>query len=209
MAHASFLLHVALTLTALLDNDPRAHEHKHSSYLAYLHLPHAQELSAVDRSKSALSEMLGAIEDHPAVAHMGWDVIMYGASLVTWAATRGLDLGGIARAAGITNSPKSNAAIEASSYVKSKIKDATVSAEDDVRSSKPRRHPKSSSKAKDADKDDDGDGAYAQSSAEGAVAAGEEEFPEDLEAGALSCALLFAAGLGAAAAGVLGAEIEK
>lgn len=209
MAYASFLLHAKQTVVALLDNDPGAHEHRHSTYLAYLHLLHAQERTAGDRSKTALGNVLAAIGDHPAVSHMGWDVILCGISLTAWATVRGLDISKIARAAGLVTS-KADSIVHGTAKTKTKTTEAAVSADEvDTKSRRPRRRPKSSGRTKDAVEDGEADSLYSRSNIDGPVFAGEEEMRQDFEAGAVGCALLFAGGLGVATASVWGAEVER
>lgn len=80
-------LHFKTTALALFYNTPESHYYRHS----FLHPFHKEHLSAVERGSTAVGRLLGAINEHPAVGAVGWDVIISGLSVGVWAALRGLD----------------------------------------------------------------------------------------------------------------------
>lgn len=87
IAATSALLHLKSTVLALFYNTPESHYYRHS--LLY---PFKEEhRSALDRGSTAIGRVFGAINEHPAVGAVGWDVILSGLSLGIWAAVRGLE----------------------------------------------------------------------------------------------------------------------
>jgi hypothetical protein len=76
LSYASFLLYLKQTFVAIRGNDPGAFQHRHSQYLASLHLPHEHQRGPIQRATSSISRVLGSLGDHPAVASVGWDVLM-------------------------------------------------------------------------------------------------------------------------------------
>ena len=200
LSYASFLLYLKQTFVALLDNDPGAHDHRHSHYLALLHLPHSQERGGLRRTTSSFGAVLGALADHPAVASVGWDVLMCGLSLAAWAVVRGLDVTRIASAAGLTTATTTSEEKESGSRKTSKSTSTTGATPNDK---PPRRRRKSAATSKS------GDGEFLPSrDDEQPILRGEEERSENLEAGAVSWAMFACGGLGVLASGVLGAEFE-
>lgn len=212
----TLLFHAKQTLTALLDNDPGSHLHRHSAYLATLHLPHSSR-SHASRSASATSRVLSALNDHPAVSAVGWDVLLSAVSLCLWATIRAIPASSIVRVSTgslfslfkTTSSPPSNA--KAGEAPETPI-GASISP---TRRSTRRR--RSTAKARknfsEEDYDDeDFDGSIKGSPApygvDGDIPIGEETVKEDLEAGAVGWAVFVFGGLGALAGGVLGAEVE-
>lgn len=83
----SFLLHAKATTLGLLYNTPEEYTYRHS----ILHPFTSDHHSTLDRGSTAITRLLGAIGEHPAVSAAGWDVLLSGLSLGIWAAVRGLD----------------------------------------------------------------------------------------------------------------------
>jgi hypothetical protein len=83
----SFLLHAKSTALGLFYNFPEDHSYRH----AILHPFQNHHQSTTSKTSTALSRLLGAITEHPAVGAVGWDVIFSGLSLGIWAAVRGLE----------------------------------------------------------------------------------------------------------------------
>jgi hypothetical protein len=83
----SSLLHFKSSLVALFNNTPESTYYRHS----LLHPFKEEHRSALNRSSTALSQIFGAILEHPAIAAVGTDVLLSGLSLGIWAAIRGLD----------------------------------------------------------------------------------------------------------------------
>lgn len=212
----SFILHAKQTLVALFDSDPGAYDHRHSQYLAYIHLPHEEERSRTYRSASALNRVLGAINDHPAISSIGWDVLMCGLSLGVWAAARGLEPGRMLSAIGIGEAPTPHATTKPSqkpSKKKPTTKAITDQVEDAVKSptkSTARRRKKQAAQddpfVDAASKDDTGDKDFKTSASvehEVEEFEADEELPENLESAAISWGLLALGGLGLCGAGTL------
>lgn len=84
IAVASVLLHTKSTVLALYYNAPESHYYRHS----LLHPLRGEHRSALDRYTVATGRIFGAINEHPAVSAVGWDVILSGLSLGLWAAIR-------------------------------------------------------------------------------------------------------------------------
>ena len=202
LSYASFLLYLKQSFVALLDNDPGAYEHRHSHYLASLHLPHEQERGTIMRTTSSVSLILGSLSDHPAVASVGWDVLMCAISLATWAVIRGLDISRIVGAAVLpmASSSKHGESTSSSTHARSSSITSNGSASSPP-GPKARRRRKPSTKIQ-------GDGDFSPSEVVDPIVFGEEEKDENLEAGAVSGALFALGGLGVLASGVLGAEFE-
>ncbi len=204
LSYASFALYAKQTFVAFLDNDPGAYEHRHSHYLASLHLPHEDERGAVSRTTGSISRILSALYDHPAMATVGWDVLMCTFSLTAWATVRGLDISKIASAAGLielSTKPVS----DAMKTISNKARSSSVTSDGNTSlGPRPRRRRKSARAGEEAEKDGD----FAVSKAVSKVVLGEEEEPENLEAGAVSWVMFALGGLGVLASGVLGAEFE-
>jgi hypothetical protein len=200
LSYASFLLYLKQTLVAMLDNDPGAYEHRHSHYLASLHLPHEHERGPIRRTTSSMSRVLGSLGDHPAVARVGWDILMCAISLATWAAIRGIDVSRIAGAARLTATSASISKHQESASNSIHARSSSITSNGSA-SPKVRRRRKPSAKAQ-------ADGDFNPSEAIAPIIFGEEEEDQNLEAGAVSWGLFALGGLGSLASGVLGAEFE-
>ena len=208
LSYASLLLYLKQTLVALLDNDPGAYQHRHSHYLASLHLPHEHGRGAIKRTTSSVSRVLGSLSDHPAVASVGWDVLLCAISLATWAAIRGIEISRIASAAGLTTSTSSR---QGSTFKSTHARSDSITSNASANASpgsKVRRRRKPSSKAQAEGDAGEKDGDFNPNDTVAPVVFGEEEEDENLEAGAVSWALYAVGGLGVLASGVLGAEFE-
>ena len=83
----SFLLHFKSTALALVYNIPEEYTYRHSLLQPFT----TERLSDSHRAGTAVSRLLGAIAEHPAVSAVGADTILSGLSLGVWAAIRGLD----------------------------------------------------------------------------------------------------------------------
>ena len=212
----SFILHAKQTIVALFDSDPGAYDHRHSHYLAYVHLPHEDGRSRTYRSASALNRVLGAINDHPAISSIGWDVLMCGLSLGVWAAARGLEPGRMLSAIGIGEAPKPPATRKTPQKQprkKSTVKAIADQVEDTVKSPiKTTTRRRKKQPAQDdpfvdaASKDDAGDKDFkSPASVEHEVEEFEadEELPENLESAPVSWGLLALGGLGLCGTGTL------
>ena len=87
IAAISVLLHLKATASALFYNTPESHYHRHS----LLHPFREEHRSTLNRGYTAVSRLLGAVNEHPAASAVGWDVMLSGLSLGIWAAVRGLE----------------------------------------------------------------------------------------------------------------------
>ena len=210
LSYASLLFHLKQTFVAVLDNDPGEYQHRHSHFLASLRLPHEDVRGPVHRTTSSFARVLGSLSDHPAVARVGWDVLMCAVSLATWAVIRGLNISRIACAAGLTpstgnqHSKTSNSTHTHSTSVTSATS-ATANASPGL---KVRRRRKPSAKVQGEDEGAEKDGDFSPSEPVAPNVVGEEEADENLEAGAISWALCALGGLGVLASGVFGAEFD-
>ncbi|KAI9874506.1 MAG: hypothetical protein M1830_009676 [Pleopsidium flavum] len=222
----SFLLHLKQTLVALLDNEPGSHYHRHSSLFSH----QEDHRSKIERTSTAIGRVLGCLGDHPAVASVGWDVMLCGFSLVIWAAVRGLDTNGILEGASLSRVGKAFSH-DARNAVSQKLVDAKGKAKELVNDlvgespttltkrgrGRPRKEtntavlssPRKSTRSTKAEPESDSDDVYTpdRSSRVDEQTQGEEDAEEDVEAGVLSWGLLSLGGLGVAGAGVLGAEV--
>lgn len=88
IASFSALLHLKSTAIAIVFNAPESQYHRHS----LLHPFETERRSTFIRGYTAVNRVIGAIREHPAVASVGWDVILSGFSLGVWAAIRGLEI---------------------------------------------------------------------------------------------------------------------
>ena len=203
LSYASFLLYLKQTFVALLDNDPGAHVHRHSHYLALLHLPHEQERRGTTRAASAIGEVLGALGAHPAVASVGWDVVICTTSLGAWAIARGLDVSRIADTAGIGSSQQEPQQIR---HQENDAVATTTTVTAKMPAGRPRKTRKPTAKA--AKEESKKGGSFDESQVKGPIPYGEEARPENPEAGAVGWTMFALGGLGVLAAGVLGATSE-
>ena len=196
---ASVALHIQRLLVAFLSPEP--YPNRHTAYLAKLHLYHSNTRPS---PSTTTHRLLSALQDHPAAAFVGWDVVLGAISLTTWAVIRGLDEQKILSIVTSGVYPSLSSATSSSSLDKSK----SLSSESMSATRRSTRRRKSTAKARkatdlDSDLDEGVDGDY---TAESPVATGEEDEDENLEAGALATGLFPLLGLGGLAAGVLGAE---
>lgn len=88
---ATFLLQTKVLATGLRSNAPDAYYHRHSKFLPF----DWEKRSALERTSTAFSRMLGSTSDHPVVAGVAWDVLLSGVSVMIWAAIRSLDINDI------------------------------------------------------------------------------------------------------------------
>jgi hypothetical protein len=203
MAYCSIALHIKQAVVALLDNDPGAHSHKHSALLQYLYLGNPGYHGPIERSATALGRVFGSLGDHPAVASVGWDVMLCGLSLIAWAVVRGLDVVKITGNAGLNKIPGDSTASRDSKGVEEEPARPGSQASIISKTAKSNEGTRRRRVASASDEDEN----VAQSSMK--VATGEEEVPENAESGAVSWGLFVVGGLGAIASGVLGAEVER
>ncbi|KAI9730057.1 MAG: hypothetical protein M1834_006049 [Cirrosporium novae-zelandiae] len=80
----SLFLHLKQTFVALADNDPGALVPHHSIWLG--------NRSPLEHSSSALSRILLAPRDHPALVVISWDIILSTISLFVWVVIRNVDV---------------------------------------------------------------------------------------------------------------------
>jgi hypothetical protein len=81
------LLHLKSSFLGLFYDTPGSRYH----HRTLLHPLNEEHYSAFNHGSTAISRLFGAIGEHPAVAAVGWDVILSGFSLGWWACIRGLD----------------------------------------------------------------------------------------------------------------------
>lgn len=209
LSYASLLLYLKQTFVALLDNDPGAYKHRHSHYLASMHLPHENRRGPMLRTASSISRVLGSLSDHPAVASMGWDVLMCAISLAAWATIRGLDTSRIAAAStGLITPTASHAQFHPSSLDFTHIRSMSVTSNASANVSPGPRVRKRRNNGQGQGKAGEKDGEFSPNEAVADSVRGEEEMDENLEAAAVSWALFTLGGLGVLAPGVLGADSE-
>lgn len=91
MGLVTVVLHGRATFDGLTYNLPHAHYHRHSKILPW----DIEERSRWERTTTAVGKVLGATQDHPVVAGVGYDVLISALSLGLWAALRPLDAGDI------------------------------------------------------------------------------------------------------------------
>jgi len=206
MAYSSMALFVKQAIMVLVDTEPGAHTHKHSTVLEFQRWHNAGYHNPLDRSTTAPGRVLKSLGDHPAAASVGWDVILCGFSLIVWASIRRLEITKITGNAGLNRIPDFDEVHDNGSKMddsnQSRLKAATMfdadhGGQDSLSESTRRRRVVS----KSADEDIPMSPVKADN--------GEEEMPEKPESAAASCALFVLGGLGAIASGVLGAESER
>ncbi|KAG0652051.1 hypothetical protein D0Z07_1420 [Hyphodiscus hymeniophilus] len=217
IAATSVLLHFKSTALALFHNTPESHYYRHS----LLHPFKEEHRSALSRGYTALSRLLGAVNEHPAVSAVGWDVMLSGLSLGIWAAVRGLEPKKMLSSTtvfmervepvieGIQDKIKVEAEKTAQiiepqpSRRRGRPKKSETStpelADDAAMAHSPRRRVRSS-------KTDEADDAYRPAESE-QLEEGDENAEEDSEVGALAWGLITAGGLGYGSASVYGAEV--
>lgn len=91
MGLVTAVIHGRATFAALTYNLPHAHYHRHSKILPW----DIEERSRWERTTTAIGKVLGATQDHPIVAGVGYDVLISALSLGLWSAFRPLDAGDI------------------------------------------------------------------------------------------------------------------
>ncbi|KAK5147546.1 hypothetical protein LTR04_000806 [Oleoguttula sp. CCFEE 6159] len=94
VALASLLLHARATFTAITTEAPPA-AYTHRSFVWTTHAPATR--SYLQRGEMAIGHVVGALADHPAVAAVGWDVLLSALSLGVWSVVRGVDVGAMGR----------------------------------------------------------------------------------------------------------------
>ncbi|KAL9074417.1 MAG: hypothetical protein Q9157_004398 [Trypethelium eluteriae] len=88
--------HAWFTGTAILDNTPGLQHHHRSIFSWPLRLHTSQpDPSRLQRAETAVTRVLGALGDHPAVNAIGWDVLLSAVSLGVWCIVRGVDVDGM------------------------------------------------------------------------------------------------------------------
>jgi len=202
----STLLHAKSTILALFYNTPDSHYYRHS----LLHPFKEEHRSALNRSSTAITRILGAISEHPAVGSVGWDVLLSGLSLGIWAAIRGIEPKKLLSSIPFTGRTDS---VQATDEIKPEAEESAPP----IRRRGPGRPKKSTWTAetngsaapllrrrtrKSAETEEDE--AYQPTER---LEEGDEDAEEDWEAGALAWGLITAGGLGAGSAAVYGAEI--
>ena len=170
-----------------------------------------EERSKLERTASAASRVLAAMNDHPSVSKVAWDVILCGASCILWAAVRGLDaeamlenvgwMGG--NAVSLLKAMPEATASGAKGKNKESFKIPQITR-------KTLSNSRDDSSEEEAFAPDGGvgkahgrDGASDMSTEIG----GEEDVAEDWEAGALAWGLTAVGGLGIGSVGVMGGEV--
>ncbi|KAI9892728.1 MAG: hypothetical protein M1814_001148 [Vezdaea aestivalis] len=204
LAVVSLALHVKATAVALIDNTPNSHRHRHSFPFF---VPVDEQRSKLERSRTAVGNLFGAISDHPAVTAVGSDVILSSISVMTWSYVRALDsqtllsfcipyynatVGAIKENVKLVNGPK-------------KPRRKSKSASDAV-TEIPASTTKKTPRRKKAAESDESYTPDDRSSADIAES-GEEITSAEPESGALAWGLVTLTGLGAAAASVWGADV--
>lgn len=93
-AFLSFLLHLYATSSAILANLPAKH---HGSSIQRLLHPHTKDRSKIQRTGTAVTRILWAVSDHPAISAVGWDVLMSLFSMCAWTVVGSVNPDGILR----------------------------------------------------------------------------------------------------------------
>ncbi|KAI9817508.1 MAG: hypothetical protein M1827_001118 [Pycnora praestabilis] len=217
----SFLLHGKATLVALLDNAPESHYYRRSIFFYHVE----EHRSKFEQGSTAVTKVLGALADHPAVNSVGWDVLLSGLSLILWATVRNLDviamLEGSAlysrvnevllgKATELANNVREEQALHTASSNRGKVKPKSSTqsglaglARRSTRISKLEQE-KSSDTDEDFVPDTGGDDDSVADMNEIEV---EDDLTEETEAGALAWGLVTLGGLGVGSAGVFGGEV--
>ncbi|KAG9232748.1 hypothetical protein BJ875DRAFT_442874 [Amylocarpus encephaloides] len=84
----SALLQLKTTTLAIFFNLPETHSYRPMIIDSF----QSEDHSSFDRYSTAVTRLLGAVLEHPAIGAVWWDVILTGASLGLWAAFRCLDI---------------------------------------------------------------------------------------------------------------------
>jgi len=217
IAAMSALLHLKSTATAILYNAPESHYYRHS----LLHPFKEEHRSTLNRGYTAISRLLGAVNEHPAVAAVGWDVMLSGLSLGIWAAVRGLEPKKMLssttffmeHAEAVVEKTEDIIKIEAEKAVHKfesqiprrrgrakKSETSTPELPDDITS--PQRRGRVSKKT-----GEERDDASYQPTESDQFEEGDENVEEDTEVGALAWGLISAGGLGYGSASIYGADV--
>lgn len=212
----SAVLHLKSTFLALFYT-PDSTYYRHS----LLHPFKEEHQSTFDRSAIALGRVFGAIGEHPAVSAVGWDVLLSGLSLGTWAAIRGLEANDMLTSSNPFMKP---AAKEAKDDTLSIREDGEPESENRFDSGNTRRRPGRPKKHEEFDAlapkrrgqsakkaieltngVDEDDASYEPTESE--QLEGDEDAKEDWEIGALAWGVLSVGGLGVGSTSVYGAEV--
>lgn len=221
MSVMAVLLHGAATFSGLRYNIPHAHYHRHSKLLPW----DIEERSRWERTTSAVGKLLGATQDHPVVAAVGYDVLLSGLSVGLWAAVRSLSADDILDAAVPLFKKRGEDATASSSRVNTV--DATP-ARQSRRKGRPRKavdgdedenappttgrrrgRPRKIKQQQESEDEDPGDKTYKPTPEESGSAERGDALPgreADLEAAGLAWGLISVGGLGLGCAGVFGGE---
>ncbi|KAL3424757.1 hypothetical protein PVAG01_04038 [Phlyctema vagabunda] len=179
MAILSTLLHAKTSTVAVLTNTPSDSYHDPTLF----HPFNSTHRSTLERGSKAISRLLGAINEHPVISSLGYDVLLSSLSLGLWAGVRNLD-------------PMDM--LLASSPLETETKQAKVKAKEEAASPLPKRRGRGRPKKEDME--------Y-KPEPEELVAEGDEEAADpDWEAAALAWGLISATGLGSGSSGIFGAE---
>jgi hypothetical protein len=189
----SGLLYAVQTASALLDNDPGTHNHR---YQAILHLKSAR--GPLERTRTGMGRVLGALGDHPAVRMVGWDVLLSGLGCGIWSGIRGLDARNMLTAVGWRGEAVAGTALAITQQPEAAKRNGAKREKGARRGSKREVEP-------DEDEDEEST-AYPSGDAQGVFLA-DEENEEDWEAAALAWGLSALGGLGLGSASVFGAEL--
>ena len=204
IAIMSLLLHLKATVVALLDNTPESYRHRHS----ILFFKRDEQRSALQRGSTAVSKVFGAINDHPAVAYAGWDVLLCGVTAIIWATVRGLDAQAMLEVCvpfyrrRLNEKNGNSVANGAKPRRHSQIKGSSKSSS--TYTPIKRKPPKSNATGSE----DDFIPQDTEEETTDLSIEGEEDVKEDPEAGALAWGLTALGGLGAGSASVWGAEVS-
>ncbi|KAI9690407.1 MAG: hypothetical protein M1822_009370 [Bathelium mastoideum] len=88
--------HAWFTGVAILDNTPPIHSRHRSVFSWPFHYSASEEHpNHLQEAEVAVSSLLGAIGDHPAVNAVGWDVLLSTVSLGVWCIVHGVDVDGM------------------------------------------------------------------------------------------------------------------
>ncbi|RDL40586.1 Uncharacterized protein BP5553_00565 [Venustampulla echinocandica] len=225
----STILHLKATAVALFSNAPASYSYRH----ILLHPFEKEHHPALDRASTAVSRLLGAIGEHPAVSAAGWDVLLSGISLGIWAGIRGLDVREMLRSSAPSRASTKKLIEDAAPTAISVKEDAGefIKAIDPSRSLRRSGRAKKNSASPDADESsssasrlrrrgqliakelpkipsiDVNDAPYHPIEGD-RLEEGDECVEGDWEAAALAWGIISTGGLGVGSAGVYGAEVR-
>ncbi|CAG8974374.1 hypothetical protein HYALB_00010625 [Hymenoscyphus albidus] len=196
------LLHLKTTTLALIHNTPSEYTYRHS----ILHPFSSEHHSTLDRGSTAVTSLLGAIGEHPAVSAAGWDVLLSGLNLGIWAAARGLDANDTMSSCIPFFGSVKKVSEAAEEVIVDEIKEELTST-----SRTPGRPKKSATTGKRGrpakNRLPTPEDTY-QPDETGPVAEGDEEVEEDWESAALAWGGIAIGGLGFGSAGAYGGEVR-